>query len=106
MNFSALDTNAFKNMHEEGSYVLLDVRTPEEFTSGHLKGAENYDFYNENFEDEIDGLDKKKKYLVYCKAGDRSRQAMFLMRDLGFEEVYNLEGGIIAWNKLGFNTEK
>jgi len=106
MNYNDVDTTTFKKMQEERSYVLLDVRTPEEFSSGHLKGAANYNFYNESFEDEINGLDKRKKYLIYCKSGGRSRQAMFLMKDLGFEEVYNLAGGITSWNEQGFDVEK
>ncbi len=106
MTHNDVDSNTFKGMYEENSYVLLDVRTPEEFSAGHLKGAENHDFYRENFEEQIDELDKRKKYLVYCKSGGRSRQTMFLMRDLGFEEVYNLAGGITAWNDHGFEIEK
>jgi len=54
MNHGAVDTTTFKKMNEERSYVLLDVRTPEEFTSGHLKGAENYNFYNEKFINSLD----------------------------------------------------
>lgn len=101
-----IDASSFKMMHEQHSHVLLDVRTPEEFSSGHIKGASNMNFYNDNFEDDIDGLDKRKKYLVYCGSGGRSRQAMFLMRDLGFEEVYNLTGGISSWNENGYSIER
>ncbi|MEO6695564.1 MAG: rhodanese-like domain-containing protein [Ignavibacteria bacterium] len=106
MNHKDIDVSAFNQMLENDSCVILDVRTPEEFFSGHLRGASHYDFYNEKFEEEIDGLDKNKTFLVYCKSGGRSRQAMFLMRDLGFEEVYNLSGGIIAWNEQGLSIEK
>jgi len=106
MNHKDIDAASFKEYFEEDTFVLLDVRTDDEFKEGHLKGAKKIDFYNESFEEIIDELDKRKKYLVYCRSGNRSRQAMFLMRDLGFEEVYNLEGGIISWNKRGFNTEK
>ena len=106
MNHKDVDTASFKNLFEEDSYVILDVRTPEEFHAGHLKGASNIDFYDSSFESNLDELDKRKKYLVYCRSGNRSRQAMFLMRDLGFEEVYNLENGIISWNDHGFLTEK
>ena len=106
MNHIDIDTSTFKRMFEEDSYVLLDVRTPDEFNEGHLKGAMNINFYNETFEDNIDELDKRKKYLIYCRSGGRSRQTMFLMRDLGFEEVYNLAQGIVSWNKHGFSIEK
>ncbi len=106
MNHKDVSTADFKNYLEEDSYILLDVRTPDEFKSGRLKGASNINFYEETFEDEIDKFDKRKKYLVYCRSGNRSRQAMFLMRDLGFDEVYNLENGIISWNDHGFQIEK
>lgn len=106
MNHKDVDTASFKNLFEEDSYVILDVRTQEEFHAGHLKGASYIDFYDSSFESNLDELDKRKKYLVYCRSGNRSRQAMFLMRDLGFEEVYNLESGIISWNDHGFLIEK
>ncbi len=85
---------------------MIDVRTPEEHAAGHINGALNINFHNESFEDEVDRLDKKKKYLLYCRSGNRSRQTMFLMRDLGFEEVYNLAEGIISWHEHGFKIEK
>ncbi len=106
MNHSDIEAPSFKNHIEEDVYVLLDVRTDNEFKEGYLKGAKNIDFHHESFEEAIDELDKGKKYLVYCRSGNRSRQTMFLMRELGFEEVYNLAGGIIAWREHGFNIEK
>lgn len=105
MNHKDVDSQTFKSLFEEDSYVLIDVRTPEEFRNGRLNGAVNIDFYEETFEDTIDELDKRKKYLLYCRSGNRSRQAMFLMRDLGFEEVYNLSGGIVSWGKSGYSIE-
>jgi rhodanese-related sulfurtransferase len=106
MNHQDIDTNSFKGKLEEDAYVLLDVRTPNEYRAGHLAGSVNIDFYDHNFEVNIDELDKRMKYLVYCRSGNRSRQAMFLMRDLGFEEVYNLAGGIISWNDHGYEIVK
>jgi rhodanese-related sulfurtransferase len=77
-------------------FVLLDVRTPSEFQSGHLEGAINVD-YQSNFKIEIEKMDKGKKYLLYCKSGIRSANAMQVMRHFGFEEVYNMLGGITYW---------
>lgn len=105
MNHIDIDTPSFRQMIEEDACVIIDVRTPEEYNSGFLKGAINIDFHHDEFEILIDELDKRKKYFVYCRSGNRSRHAMFLMRDLGFEEVYNLEGGIISWGNHGYPLE-
>lgn len=106
MNHRDIDTLEFKKFLDENAFMLIDVRTEEEFNLGHLKDAANIDFYKSDFESNIDGLDKRERYLVYCRSGNRSRQTMFLMRDLGFDEVYNLQGGIISWNDEGFDVEK
>ena len=78
-------------------FVILDVRTPAEFTAGHLSGAIMIDFNASNFKDEVDKLDKNKQYLVYCRTSNRSGQAVAIMKGLGFKEVYDMDGGIVAW---------
>lgn len=85
-------------------FVIIDVRTPEEFTEGYIEGAINIDFYSETFADELDILDKNKTYLIYCRSDNRSGRALPLMEELNFREVYNMTGGIIAWNAEGFPT--
>ncbi|MBI2860027.1 MAG: rhodanese-like domain-containing protein [Chloroflexi bacterium] len=87
-------------------FVVLDVRTPEEFNSGRLSGAVNIDFYSSTFADELDRLDKDKVYLVYCRTGQRSAKAVNLMKELGFTRVYNMLGGIVQWQSQGFPTSK
>jgi rhodanese-related sulfurtransferase len=79
-------------------FVILDVRTPKEFASGHIKGAINLDYYAETFQEDLDGLDKTKTYLVYCRSGSRSSKAFNLMKELGFQSIYVMEGGIKRWN--------
>ncbi len=79
-------------------FVLLDVRTPEEFASGFISGAVNIDFKSPEFNGKLDELDKTKTYLVYCRSGGRSAKAMTMMKEKGFKRVYNLRGGIIEWN--------
>ncbi len=86
-------------------FVILDIRTPEEFAQGHLAGAVNMDFYSDDFELELDGLEKNKTYLVYCRTAHRSGLAMPLFRELGFKDVYNMVGGITAWVASGYPTE-
>jgi rhodanese-related sulfurtransferase len=86
------------------NFIILDVRTPEEFAEGHIENAINIDYYmdertnyTKNFRDEISKLDKDKKYLVYCLADIRSSVTMDMMRHLGFREVYDMSGGIVQW---------
>ena len=78
--------------------VILDVRTEEEFESGYIKDALNFDIRGgADFLASIEALDKSKAYFVYCRSGARSEQACQLMGQMGFEAVYNLEGGVLAW---------
>ena len=86
--------------------VTLDVRTLEEFNEVRIAGASNLDFYAPDFSDRLDTLDKTLPYFVYCRSGNRSGQTLDIMRDLGFEEVYNLDGGIVAWNEAGLPVEQ
>lgn len=85
-------------------FVIIDVRTPAEFSEGHIEGAVNIDFRADTFENDINALDKDKKYLIYCRSGNRSSSALDVMGNLGFEEVYNMLGGINAWNGAGLPT--
>jgi len=87
-------------------FVILDVRTPEEFTEEHIAKAVNIDFYAETFQDELNGLDRDKKYLIYCRSGGRSRSALDIMAELNFREAYNMLGGIIDWKAEGLPTIK
>ena len=78
--------------------IILDVRTEEEFESGYIKGALNLDIRGgADFIASVEELDKSKSYFVYCRSGARSGQACQLMGQMGFENVYNLEGGVLAW---------
>ncbi len=78
--------------------VILDVRTEEEFESGYIKNAVNLDIRGgADFISSIEKLDKSKAYFVYCRSGARSGQACQLMEQMGFETVYNLEGGVLSW---------
>ena len=87
-------------------FVIIDVRTPEEFTDGHLEDAINIDFRSESFENEVSRLDKGNPYLIYCKSGGRSRGALDMMVKLDFKEVYHLSVGIIVWQEEGFPVTK
>lgn len=90
-------------------FALLDVRTAEEISEGVIAHQDivltPLDFYNPGFKAELDKLDKNKTYLVYCRSGNRSGQTITMMKDLGFTNVYDIQGGIIAWRDAGLATE-
>ena len=78
--------------------VVLDVRTDAEVADGIIPNAIHIDIYKgQGFIDEVEALDKTKNYYVYCRSGNRSGQACAIMEQLGFENAYNLEGGILEW---------
>jgi len=79
--------------------VILDVRTENEYNEGIISEAINIDINTgQFFINELETLDKTKNYYVYCRSGARSAKACEIMNELGFENAYNLVGGIIAWN--------
>lgn len=79
--------------------LILDVRTEDECNNGIIPNAINIDIYKgEEFIEKLEALDKSKNYYVYCRSGSRSAKACEVMDSLGFENAYNLEGGIIDWD--------
>ena len=87
-------------------FLIIDIRTPEEYNEGHIQNALNIDFYAETFSEDLDKLDKSKTYFIYCRSGNRSGRAMTIMKDLGFREVYNLSAGITEWIAEGLPVVK
>lgn len=82
--------------------VILDVRTPLEYEMSHITGAVNVDVQNESFRDNVIALDPGKTYIVHCTknpVGGRSSRALETLQDLGFENLYSLEGGYVAWQE-------
>jgi rhodanese-related sulfurtransferase len=95
-----VDVAEFAALMEGEEVVLLDVRTPRETSVGMIEGALEIDVLEEdNFEQQIQQLDKDKTYLVYCKSGGRSTTACDKMAATGFTKLYNLKGGYTAWQK-------
>ena len=81
--------------------VLLDVRTPSEFAAGHIAGAVNIDVESATFPQLVAALDPTKNYAVYCRSGSRSKAAMSAMEQAGFSHLFDLAGGIGAWQSSG-----
>ena len=94
-NLSAIEFNT--QLKSNNSAPLIDVRTPDEFSKGHLQNALNIDWNDNSFDSEVSKLDKSKPVFVYCLSGGRSGQAASKMRADGFKEVYELQGGIMKW---------
>ncbi len=92
-------------LSDRDDLVVVDVRTPEEFAGGHVAGAELLDIYDPAFQDGVDGLDRDGAYLVYCRTGNRSGQAVALMEELGFTEVYDA-GGLDALGAAGATIDR
>jgi len=86
-----------ENIKKSPNALILDVRTPDEFSKGHLIAAKNINWNDTNFKDEIEKLDKAKPVYIYCLAGSRSEAAAKKMRAIGFKEVFELNGGIMKW---------
>jgi rhodanese-related sulfurtransferase len=106
----SIDVDEVAELIEENKdnpdFIILDIRTPEEYESGHLENAINIDFYSDSFHHELDKLDKNKVYLEYCRSGSRSSRTLDLMKELGFSEVYELQDGITSWIEKGYPIVK
>lgn len=92
----SLQASAFMARIALPNVTVIDIRTAEEFESGHIEQAINIDFYASDFRDQISNLDKNKSYAIYCRSGNRSGQALTMMKTLGFTDVIDLDGGIIS----------
>ena len=86
---------------QEIDYILLDVRTPDEFSSGYIKNAINLDFYSETFQNDILSLPKDETIVLYCRTNNRSSKTANILKENGFREISVLEGGITEWVKNG-----
>jgi len=93
-----LSSQEFKAQIENKKVQLIDVRTPNEYKSGHLKGAKNIDFFSRNFNLEFNKLNKEKAVYLYCRSGSRSRQSANKLAAMGFVEIYDLKGGILRYH--------
>lgn len=80
-------------------FIILDIRTPEEYAAGHLESSINLNFYDPDFEKKLQALTKTNTYLVYCRSGNRSGKALKIMDKLGFETIVHLKKGISDWLK-------
>lgn len=95
--FSLSPTEFAEKTKQMSTAPIIDVRTPDEFSKGHLQNAKNIDWNGNDFDKQIASLDKSRAVFVYCLSGGRSSAAADKMRSDGFKEVYELKGGIMKW---------
>ena len=93
-----VDSNKFEQQTKEPTSQIIDVRTADEFAEGHIQKAVNFDVNSDDFITKIATLDKEKPVMVYCRSGGRSAKAAGILKDNGFKQVYDLDGGIMDWN--------
>ena len=101
-----VNTENFHQLIEKGDGIIIDVRTSQEFNSGHIIDATNIDFYSDDFTDKLKIVRKDVPIYVYCRSGGRSSSAADKMEKLGFTKVYNMIGGIGSWQSEGYETIK
>lgn len=99
-----VNAGAFKRQIAKTQVIILDVRTPDEYNSEHLENAKMINFKSDNFSDNIAKLPKDITICVYCRSGNRSSKSMKILKEKGFLKVYNLKGGIKAWQAKGLKT--
>ena len=86
---------------QDTDYILVDVRTIEEYESGHIQDAIHFDFYSESLQREILSLDKSSSIILYCRTQNRSTKTANYLKENGYKEIAVLEGGITSWIKNG-----
>lgn len=99
-----IDNEELKTLLENDEVQFVDVRTKAEFSENYIKGAQNI-VYDSSFEQKIDQLDKDKPIVVYCRSGRRSAASAEILERNEFNEVYDLDGGILKWIKDGNAVE-
>jgi phage shock protein E len=104
--FQWIEPAAFEKLRASRNVVVLDVRSSAEFATGHVPGAVNLDVNATNFTSQARALDKSKSYLVHCMAGVRGAKACDAMRRLQFPKLFNLDGGLAAWEHAGYQPVK
>jgi rhodanese-related sulfurtransferase len=105
-NLTVKELNAVE-FNKDNNKVVLDVRTSQEYAEGRIAGSENLDVLKTDlFTTSISKLDKSKTYYVICRSGSRSQKAVAQMKEAGFKNIYNITGGMQAWEAANFAIEK
>ena len=103
LNFTevnVISNNQFLEI-QDTDYTLIDVRTIEEYESGHIQNALNFDFYSESFQKDILTLEKNSQIILYCRTQNRSTKTADFLKENGYREIKVIKGGITSWVKNG-----
>ncbi len=107
--FESKDINVISDTQfieiQDSDYILVDVRTIEEYESGHIQDAVNFDFYSKSFQNDILSLEKSTSIVLYCRTQNRSTKTANYLKENGYKEITVLEGGITSWVKNGNDLE-
>ena len=104
---SPKEASALIEKHKgDSDFVILDIRTPGEYQSGHIENSIMIDFHSRTFALDVGRLDKGKTYLVHCRSGNRSTRSMKLFKKLEFQKIYHLSSVINGWNSAGLPLVK
>ena len=99
-------TNLINQHIGDPDFVILDIRTPKEYQGGHIENSIMIDFYSKTFAADVSQLDKEKKYLIYCRSGNRSARSLGLFKKLEFQKIFHLSSGINSWKSEGLPLVK
>ena len=96
-HFKILDSTQYEQSISENNVTIIDVRTSEEYKSGHIKNAHNINVQSDDFKTKMQNFDRDKPVYIYCRSGARSEKAGKILEEMGFKEIYDLKGGILSW---------
>tara|TARA_R110002050_G_scaffold298541_1_gene462024 strand:+ start:135 stop:530 length:396 start_codon:yes stop_codon:yes gene_type:complete len=96
----------YNAVHNSEKLQLIDVRTKEEFGEDHLKTAQNICVTDDDFKEKVAKLDKDQPVYLYCRSGKRSNQAAQIMKEMGFKEIYDMDGGFLKWDSQGLQDKE
>ena len=99
-DYRVLAVADYKKELQDDNVLLVDVRTPQEYGSGHIEGAINVNVMDPDFATQIKAeVDASKQVMIYCRSGSRSARATKIMKELGYPVIYDLKGGYMAWQR-------
>lgn len=99
-----LDTATVEQIRNRDDVVLIDVREDFEYADGHIPGATLIPLGQ--IPDRLDEIPTDKTVVAVCRSGNRSGQATSFLREQGFDNVHNMQGGMNAWGQAGYEIEK